>query len=274
MRWYLLRDRRHEGPYSKEQLAEGIRAGKIDPRDYLLPEQAIKDQSSFACISAADVVGPEFIFDLNKKNKPQASPLDTQSPNEVKATVSKESLISEFEEGLESTQLIQLRKERSQSEATQKIVGDSFTSAPAETFKFPWAIAGTLVVILAVAGILAGPLMSKIAPKPAEIVKSETKEVPATAFRSVQKNRIPTGRVQLPAATSRAEEPSAAFDGPREEEAAEPKVKKRRKRKAVDKESTEAAVDENEAASDVEFDEEEYVEEDESEEDVVDEADI
>lgn len=272
MRWYLLRDRRHEGPYTKEEVAASVKAGKIDPRDYLLPEQAEKDQSTFAYLSVADVLGPEFIFDLKKNEAPKSFHIRAPEQSTSAVSASKESLISEFEDGLESTQLVQLRKERQIGEAPQRVVGESFTSQPAEGFKFPWVISVIAIVVIAAAGFLAKPFLDSSANSTESAAPNvEANTPPATAFRNLKQNRLPTGRMQLPAA-NRDEEPEASA-GPSSEELAEPVVRKKRKRKAVDTESTEAAED-TEAASDAEIDEEEYVDEYESEEDAVDEADI
>lgn len=270
MRWYLLRDRRHEGPYTKEEVAVAVKAGKIDPRDYLLPEQAEKDQSTFAYLSVGDVLGPEFIFDLQKNESAKTFHVRSPEQSSAHAPQSKESLISEFEEGLESTQLVQLRKERQVSDGPQRVVGDSFTSQPQEGFKFPWAIAVVAVVVIAAAGYMAQPLLETSSSPTESAEKKVEAPPPATAFRNLKQNRLPTGRMQLPAAI-RDEEPEAS-DGPSSEELAEPVVRKKRSRKAVDTESTEAAED-FEAASDAEIDEEEYVDEYESEEDAY-EADI
>jgi len=273
VRWYLLRDRRHEGPYTKEEVAVAVKAGKIDPRDYLLPEQAEKDQSTFAYLSVADVLGPEFIFDLNKSESAKTFHVRAPEQSSSPASASKESLISEFEDKLESTQLVQLRKERQIGDAPQRVVGESFTSQPAEGFKFPWAIAVIAIVVIAAAGFLAKPLLESSSSPAENTAQTAEPSAPATAFRNTKQNnnRLPTGRMQLPAA-NRDEEPEASA-GPSSEELAEPVVRKKRKRKAVDTESTEAAED-TEAASDAEIDEEEYVDEYESEEDAVDEADI
>lgn len=277
MRWYLLRDRRHEGPYSKEQIAESVKAGKIDPRDYLLPEKAVEDQSSFAYISAGDVLGPEFIFDLKKSEtiKPQSanSGISIQGAVPSQVTPPSKQLISEFEEGLESTQLFNLKKERAVNESSGTPVRlESFASQPAASSKFPWAIGGLVLVVLAVAAFLSQPLLEK-APSNSPVGTKASGVAPATAYRNLKQNRLPAGRVQLPSTGTRDEEPNSVINGARSEERAEP-VRKRRKRKAVESESTDAVEDVDTASDAESFDEEDYVEEDESSEEDVDEADI
>ncbi len=115
MKWYLLKDRRQLGPYSVEEIEAGLRSDKFDLKDYLLPESAVKDQSSFAYVLVSSVVGPEVVFDIEKRN--QKNTVDQQSlagtdkdfrtQNKAEHEARLKELKAQFEKDLESSQLAQ-----------------------------------------------------------------------------------------------------------------------------------------------------------------------
>ncbi len=278
MRWYLLRDRRHEGPYSKEQIIEGLKAGTIHSRDYLLPEAAIEDQSSFVYMTISEIVDAEVLFDLKKNDD---IPVSSENVAVVDATP-KMDLREEFEKGLESNELFQ---QSSGSKLTSISTGldpnSSFVSKPAaEGFRFPWKLTAGIASVLLFAGFFlqsavkmidSGPDASR-SPSATETLVAQ----PKGASRSSRpQNRVTNDSIQLPS-TNRAQEPDMAPVSSglvRDTEPVEPKANPRKIRKRGRNEET---SEEAEAAAEEEgFDQDEEVEEDTStEEEVVDESDI
>ena len=288
MRWYLLRDRRHEGPYSKEQIVEGVKAGKMDPRDYLLPEIADKDKSSFAYISVSDVVGPEVIYDLQNKSSdaPKSVKFQVNASGQTTAPPSStmESLRSEFEEGLESTQLIQLKNEQrkfSINQVQSSNATSSFVSLPEEESgsRFPVKIIAGIAVLLIVVGFAYQPVMTLLSGVK-DTPKNKTEAATAAPYAKgapnrAKSNRLPAGNLNLPQSQRPEETAPSLSSGTKTEEVAEPISKKRRKRKSRKNESTEPVEEETDSASDAEsFDEGDSVDEDDAQQEDTDEADI
>ncbi len=115
MKWYLLKDRRQLGPYSVEEIEAGLRSDKFDLKDYLLPESAVKDQSSFAYVLVSSVVGPEVVFDIEKRNQKNTvdqkslagTDKDFRTQNKAEHEARLKELKAQFEKDLESSQLAQ-----------------------------------------------------------------------------------------------------------------------------------------------------------------------
>jgi hypothetical protein len=115
VKWYLLKDRRQLGPYSVEEIVAGLRSDKFDLKDYLLPESAVKDQSSFAYVLVSSVVGPEIVFDIEKRNQKNTddqkslstSDKDFRTQNKAGHEARLKELKAQFEKDLESSQLAQ-----------------------------------------------------------------------------------------------------------------------------------------------------------------------
>ena len=115
MKWYLLKDRRQLGPFTKEEIVEGLNSDKFDLKDYLLPEAAVKDQSSFAYVLVSSVVGPEIVFDIEKRKQKNISIDETKGEsdkdfktlNQAEHEARLKELKAQFEKDLESSQLAQ-----------------------------------------------------------------------------------------------------------------------------------------------------------------------
>ena len=117
MKWYLLKDRRQLGPFTTEEIVEGLKSDKFDLKDYLLPESAVKDQSSFAYVLVSSVVGPEIVFDIEKRKQKNTniektnvdSDRDFKNQNKAEHEARLKELRAQFEKDLESSQLAQSR---------------------------------------------------------------------------------------------------------------------------------------------------------------------
>ncbi len=126
MKWYLLKDRRQLGPFTKEEIIEGLNSDQFDLKDYLLPESAVKDQSSFAYVLLSTVVGPEIVFDIEKRkqknsNNPtvsSSSQVDFKSLNKSEHENRLKLLKDQFEKDLESSQLAQSKHSQERVPAT------------------------------------------------------------------------------------------------------------------------------------------------------------
>lgn len=126
MKWYLLKDRRQIGPFSKEEIIEGLNSDKFDLKDYLLPESAVKDQSSFAYVLVSSVVGPEIVFDVEKRKQKNSNNQTSTSNSEVDFKRLNKSehenrlklLKDQFENDLESSQLAQSKHSQERVPAT------------------------------------------------------------------------------------------------------------------------------------------------------------
>ena len=137
MKWYLLKDRRQLGPFSKEEIIEGLNSDKFDLKDYLLPESAVKDQSSFAYVLLSSVVGPEIVFDIEKRKQKntQQDTKDTSSTesnfkiqNKAEHAARMKDLQSEFEKSLDSSQLSQSKLSQNKVPATTGNI-DAYSAA-------------------------------------------------------------------------------------------------------------------------------------------------
>ncbi len=137
MKWFLLKDRRQLGPFSKEEIIEGLNSDKFDLKDYLLPESAAKDQSSFAYVLLSSVVGPEIVFDIEKR-KQKNTQQDTKSgssaesnfkiQNKAEHAARMKDLQSEFEKSLDSSQLSQSKLSQNKVPATTGNI-DAYSAA-------------------------------------------------------------------------------------------------------------------------------------------------
>jgi hypothetical protein len=137
VKWYLLKDRRQLGPFSKEEIIEGLNSDKFDLKDYLLPESAVKDQSSFAYVLLSSVVGPEIVFDIEKRKQKntQQDIKDTSSTesnfkiqNKAEHAARMKDLQSEFEKSLDSSQLSQSKLSQNKVPATTGNI-DAYSAA-------------------------------------------------------------------------------------------------------------------------------------------------
>lgn len=241
MKWFLLKDRRQLGPFSKEEIIEGLNSDKFDLKDYLLPESAAKDQSSFAYVLLSSVVGPEIVFDIEKRKQKNTqqdikSESSTESSfkiqNKAEHAARMKDLQSEFEKSLDSSQLSQSKLSQNKVPATTGNI-DAYSAASSfsqqvrvegSSLKL-WLMVGT--GLCAVAGFVAfqmGVFEAKIpqnslsqqanstpqqgSPRMGRPAANYPMNYPSAPRGMVQNpspsyNRLPSSQIQLPAPTIR-----------------------------------------------------------------------
>jgi len=244
VKWFLLKDRRQLGPFSKEEIIEGLNADKFDLKDYLLPESAAKDQSSFAYVMVSSVVGPEIVFDIEKrkqKNTEQKHKTEASSEahfkvqNKAEHAARMKDLKSKFEENLDSSQLSQAKSSQNKVPATTGNI-DAYSGASSfsqqvrvegSSTKF-WSMIG--LGLCAVVGFVAyqmGAFESKIpqssiiqqvhsvpqggSPQMSRPSMNYPRNYPSPSSGMVQApnpsfNRLPSSQIQLPPPTTRSVE--------------------------------------------------------------------
>ncbi len=262
MRWYHLHDRRHEGPFTREEIFEGLKVGRYDLKDYFLPQQADQDQKSFAYLTASDVIGPDLLFELNsqKQNTKSRFRVETASfevgqgqntNSEIRTEKKLEALKSEFDDEIESTQLINIQKQtinvQPQSDSTRSFISQNEGSG----FAFPWKWVVVVVIVAAIAGALTNTdvqgQISKIVSKTSG--ETDTAKAPvANKIVTGVNNRAPRGTLQLPAVQRREIERSPASIRKDEESShtdSEAPQKKRRRSKSRGENAAPDTEDEN-----------------------------
>ena len=241
MKWYLLKDRRQLGPFSKEEIIEGLNSDKFDLKDYLLPESAVKDQSSFAYVLLSSVVGPEIVFDIEKRKQKdtQQETKDTSSTesnfkiqNKAEHAARMKDLQSEFEKSLDSSQLSQSKLSQNKVPAT---TGNIDAYSAASSFSQQVRVQGSsskswLMIgagLCAVAGFVAyqmgvfeakvpqgsvsqkaNPMPQQGSPRMSRQSLNNSMNYPSAPRGMVQNpspsyNRLPSSQIQLPAPTIR-----------------------------------------------------------------------
>ena len=212
MRWYLLKDRRHEGPFSRDQVIEGVRSGRIDLKDYLLPEKADVDQSSFAYVMAGDVVGPDIQApaaqrpNIVQKFSIVGEPLSEVPGNKMQA------LQSQFEAGLEANELVPPKVLPIPPRNFPDPNGESFRPVSPQLGKILLASIGCVVIIFCVVQLNGSsePTVAPLVPAKVTVpvavrnVKSPQVKIVSPAVT----NRVPSGQIQLPKAAPRVDEPA------------------------------------------------------------------
>jgi hypothetical protein len=235
VKWYLLKDRRQLGPYSVEEIIAGLKSDKFDLKDYLLPESAVKDQGSFAYVLVSSVVGPEIVFDIEKRNQKDSenknlsqSEKDFKTQNKAEHEARLKELKAQFEKDLESSQLAQSKLSGDRVPATTGNI-DAYSAASSysqrvrvegSSSKLWIGLALGLCLIVGLITFKGGFLNNQKTQSSAATANSQDRErvsppdqmqinrpsMPSqgmTQHSNSFQNRMPSSQIQLPPSTTR-----------------------------------------------------------------------
>ena len=111
MSWFILRDRRFEGPFSKEELIKSIQKGELSKRDFVIDAE-LKESQPHAYILVADLFeGESEIFEKFEKPKRTNLNTSTNQDEEIKNDfIAGSSVLDLFEERFEeeSSQILNI----------------------------------------------------------------------------------------------------------------------------------------------------------------------
>lgn len=96
MRWFLLKDRRYEGPFSKEEIQKAVEESRISAHDFIISEEN-RVSNPLAYEKVSDLLGESYTYPSKEKS--------TKLQSEKK-DISREELSKEFEEAFDSKDLI------------------------------------------------------------------------------------------------------------------------------------------------------------------------
>jgi hypothetical protein len=95
MRWFVLKDRRYEGPYNLEEIQAAVSESRISGHDFIISEENRKS-NPLAFEKVSDLLGESYV-PPPKKIEPVSKPKENKN---------KEALSKEFEESFDSKDLI------------------------------------------------------------------------------------------------------------------------------------------------------------------------